>query len=58
MIEEKIVYRCPSCESNNLRKNGHSINGKQQYICEACGRSGVLNPKEKYSEQEKEKEKY
>ena len=55
MIEEKIVYRCRSCESENIVRNGHSRNGKQQYICKACGRSGVVNPEEKYSEQEKTK---
>ena len=55
MIEEKIVYLCRSCKSDNLVKNGHSMSGKQQYICKAYGCSGVVNPKEKYSEQEKEK---
>ena len=57
MIEEKIVYRCPSCDSERLVKNGKSASsGKQQYICRACGRSGVINPnpREKHSEAEKE----
>jgi transposase-like protein len=55
MIEEKITYRCQACESADLIKNGHSGSGKQQYICKACGRRGVINArKSKYSEAEKE----
>ncbi len=53
MIEEKIIYRCHSCKSDDIVKNGHSVTGKQQYICKACGRSGVVNPTQKYSEEEK-----
>lgn len=36
-------------------QNSYSPNERRQYICKACGRSGVVNPEEKYSGQEKEK---
>lgn len=57
MIKEIIIYHCRSCESHNIMKNGHSVNGKQQYICKNCGYTGVINPqpKTKHSEEEKEK---
>lgn len=55
MIEERIVYHCRSCQSKNIIKNGHAVTGKQQYICKDCGRSGVVNPTPRYSEEEKER---
>ena len=55
MIQEKITYQCNACESTNLIKNGHSKNGKQQYICKNCGSRGLINArKAKHSEAEKE----
>jgi IS1 family transposase len=36
---------CPSCESANTKKNGHTHNtGKQNHICKDCGRNFVENP--------------
>ena len=29
---------CPSCESNDIIKNGFTINKKQQFICKSCPR--------------------
>ncbi len=31
---------CPSCDSQNIRKNGHQ-NGKQRYACKDCGRQFI-----------------
>ncbi len=33
--QEKIS--CPSCQGNNLVKNGHSRNGTQRWRCNGCG---------------------
>ena len=44
MITTSIIHECPKCQSQQLIKNGHNAQGKQQYQCKACGRSGVLNP--------------
>jgi len=52
--KRKIIYRSQCCESIELIKNGHSNNGKQQYICNSCGRRGVVNPKARHSDEEKE----
>lgn len=29
---------CPSCANPTVVKNGHIHNGKQRYLCRACGR--------------------
>ncbi len=29
---------CPSCANTKVVKNGHIHNGKQRYLCRACGR--------------------
>ncbi|MGL4609202.1 MAG: IS1/IS1595 family N-terminal zinc-binding domain-containing protein [Trueperaceae bacterium] len=34
-------------------KNGKNRYGKQQFKCKACGKQAVLNPSEKYSEEQK-----
>ncbi|MCX7840742.1 MAG: IS1 family transposase [Anaerolineae bacterium] len=54
MIRQVITYRCTHCHSDQIVKNGHNPQGKQQYRCKACGRGGVLNPTVRYSEQQKE----
>ncbi|MBI3461212.1 IS1 family transposase [Candidatus Acetothermia bacterium] len=53
MIQATITYTCTHCASPNLVKNGHNANGKQQYRCKDCGKSGVLNPSARYTEQQK-----
>jgi len=56
MIKETTTYRCQACGGVDLIKNGHSGSGKQQYICKACGRRGVINArKAKHGEAEKER---
>jgi insertion element IS1 protein InsB len=53
MITTTIEHECPRCQSKELVKNGHNQQGKQQYVCKACGRRGVLNPSVAYTEAEK-----
>jgi len=48
-------YKCKSCASENITKNGKAPNGKQKYHCKDCGRYGILNPSVKYTEEEKER---
>jgi IS1 family transposase/transposase-like protein len=41
------MLNCPSCESNNVVKNGFIHNGKQNHKCKACGRQFVEAPQQK-----------
>jgi insertion element IS1 protein InsB len=54
MIREVITYQYTSCASTNIIKNGKNRYGKQQFKCRDCGKQAVLNPSEKYSEEQKE----
>lgn len=54
MIIEEKIYICRRCGSSNLKKNGKNRYGNQQYFCKDCKKSGVLNPKNSYTEAEKE----
>jgi transposase-like protein len=38
---------CPSCESQQIVKNGKIHNGKQNYRCRDCGRQFVENRQQK-----------
>ena len=38
---------CPSCNSEQIVKNGKIHNGKQNYKCRDCGRQYVENPQNK-----------
>lgn len=40
-------YRCPSCTSALIKKNGHIHNGKQKHQCLVCKRQFVLDPTQK-----------
>ncbi|WP_319423053.1 IS1 family transposase [Pleurocapsa sp. FMAR1] len=42
---------CPSCNSEQIVKNGHIHNGKQNYKCRDCGRQYVENPQNKMIDQ-------
>lgn len=45
---------CPTCQSDQIKRNGHIHNGKQNYHCKACGRQFVSHASKKYiSEQER-----
>jgi len=37
------IDTCPQCGSNNIKKNGHIHNGKQNHRCKDCGRQFVLS---------------
>jgi insertion element IS1 protein InsB len=54
MIQEIITHQCTACTSSNIVKNGKNRYGNQQFKCKDCGKQGVLNPTEKYSEEQKE----
>ena len=54
MIIETTTYVCTRCQSANIFKNGHNQSGHAQFRCKDCGRSSVLKPKIKYSEEQKE----
>jgi len=55
MIQETITYRCRRCGSPHIVRNGHNRCGNPQYHCKDCGAYRVLQPKVRYSEEEKEK---
>lgn len=38
------THPCPSCESQQISRNGQTRHGKQNYKCLACGRQFVLDP--------------
>lgn len=48
------IGKCTKCESENILKNGHSKNGKQQYACKDCGAHRILDSEKDYSEERKE----
>jgi len=39
-----VSLKCYHCGSENLVRNGRTRNGKQRYLCHACGRSSRDNP--------------
>lgn len=41
------MITCPSCQSENIKLNGHIHNGKQNHLCKHCGGQFVLNPSNK-----------
>jgi len=43
MPEEEHSMNCPSCFSENIKKNGHIHNKKQNYRCKDCGRQFVTD---------------
>lgn len=46
--------KCPTCNSENIIKNGSIHNGKQKYACKDCNRQFVLEPTNCISEEKKE----
>jgi transposase-like protein len=54
MIQETRTYRCRRCGSVDIVQNGRNRYGNQQYHCKACGAYGVLEPKVRYTEAQKE----
>jgi transposase-like protein len=54
MIQETRTYRCRRCGSGDIVQNGRNRYGNPQYPCKACGAYGVLEPKVRYTEAQKE----
>jgi len=55
MIVETKVHRCRKCHSKELTKNGTNTCGNQQYHCKTCSAYSVLEPRERYTKEEKER---
>ena len=43
MISEVKQYTCARCGSVNLRKNGHSAEGRPRYHCKDCQFYGTIS---------------
>jgi hypothetical protein len=41
------MVTCPTCQSKNIKLNGHIHNGKQNHQCKDCSRQFVLSPSQK-----------
>ena len=52
---ETRIYKCRSCKSTNIRKNGYNVSGSLQYYCKDSHTRKVFNPKKGYTEEKKEK---
>jgi transposase-like protein len=37
-MEITVTLHCPDCQSTNIKKTGRKSYGKQNYLCEKCGR--------------------
>ena len=55
MMTEIKVHTCRKCHSKDLTKNGINVFGSQQYHCKTYGAYGVLEPRKRYTEEEKER---
>lgn len=40
-----VAVVCLHCGSEKLVKSGHSVGGKQRYLCRGCGRRSSQNPR-------------
>ena len=50
-----VTLKCLHCGSDKLARNGLTQNGKQRYLCSACGRRSRDNPQPNgYTEEERE----
>ena len=52
MITETVIFQCPKCTSTQVVKNGKNSAGSQQFLCKACGKSGVMYPQHRRTEAE------
>lgn len=43
---------CPACQSEEIKRNGHIHNGKQNHLCKGCDRQFVANSTKRYVSQE------
>ena len=58
MIIKAIIYKCRTCGSSNIVRNGHNECGSQQYHCHDCKAYRVLEPKAPDYPEEKRQEIY
>lgn len=54
MIKVVKKYSCTKCGSDEIRKNGLTIGGKQKYHCKACNSYGSVDPQKGYGEEQRE----
>ena len=46
---------CPHCQSEHLVRNGKTADGRQRYLCRACGQRSRDDPRPNgYSEEQRE----
>jgi transposase-like protein len=51
-----ITLTCPHCQSDQLKRNGHTHDGRQRYRCLDCGRQHREHPRERgYNETDKQR---
>lgn len=50
-MPENVIF-CPSCDCEQVVKNGFTHNGNQNFKCKSCSGQFVLDPKNKTIEQE------
>lgn len=52
-MSDQII--CPRCKSEEIKRNGHIHNGKQNYRCKCCDRQFVTDSTKRYiSEEERD----
>lgn len=44
---------CSRCHSTRIVKNGTNRSGNTQFHCKDCGKYGTLNPKQRYTSQQR-----
>jgi len=50
-----LVVSCSHCQGTELVRNGATADGRQRYLCRACGRRSTADPRPKgYTEEERE----
>ena len=54
MITTIIQHQCRKCGSINIVKHGRNRRGNQQYLCKDCRASGVLQPHQRYTPEDRE----
>jgi insertion element IS1 protein InsB len=51
-----ITLTCPHCQSDQLKRNGHTHDGRQRYRCNECGKQHREHPRERgYTEADKQR---
>jgi transposase-like protein len=50
-----VVVSCSHCHSTQLVRNGATADGRQRYLCRACGRRSTADPRPNgYSDEQRE----